>query len=100
MKEATMVYRLGGEHLIHGHQVDYQVIDADEVGDALADGWFLTAVEAGESVPVGPTLPPVDVVSPPTRAELDAKAKELGIKFDGRTTDKKLGDLIAEKLKA
>lgn len=97
MKEATMVYRPGGEHLIHGHQVDYQVIDADEVDGALADGWFLTAVEAGESVKVEPV---VDATTPPTRAELEAKAKDLGIKFDGRTTDKKLGEQIAEKLKA
>jgi hypothetical protein len=36
--------------------------------------------------------------SPPTRAELETKAKELGIKFDGRTKDKKLGQLIQEKL--
>jgi hypothetical protein len=36
----------------------------------------------------------------PTRAELEAKAKELGIKFDGRTGDKKLGQLIQDKLSA
>jgi hypothetical protein len=34
----------------------------------------------------------------PTRAELEAKAAELGIKFDGRTGDKKLGQLIQAKL--
>lgn len=38
--------------------------------------------------------------APPTRAELEAKAKELGIKFDGRTSDKKLGQLIQDKLSA
>lgn len=38
--------------------------------------------------------------APPTRAELEAKAKELGIKFDGRTGDKKLGQLIQDKLSA
>ena len=36
--------------------------------------------------------------APPTRAELEAKAIELGIKFDGRTKDKKLGQLIEDKL--
>ncbi len=36
----------------------------------------------------------------PTRAELEAKATELGIKFDGRTKDKKLGQLIQDKLSA
>ena len=38
--------------------------------------------------------------APPTRTELEAKAKELGIKFDGRTGDKKLGQLIQDKLSA
>jgi hypothetical protein len=36
----------------------------------------------------------------PTRAELEAKAKELGIRFDGRTGDKKLGQLIQDRLSA
>lgn len=36
---------------------------------------------------------------PPTREELEAKAKELGIHFDGRMGDKKLSELIADKLK-
>jgi hypothetical protein len=34
----------------------------------------------------------------PTREELEAKAKELGIRFDGRTGDKKLGQLIQDRL--
>ena len=38
--------------------------------------------------------------APPTRAELEAKATELGIKFDGRTKDKKLGQLIQDRLSA
>ena len=38
--------------------------------------------------------------TPPTRTELETKAIELGIKFDGRTKDKKLGQLIEEKLGA
>jgi hypothetical protein len=36
--------------------------------------------------------------APPTREELEAKATELKIKFDGRTSDKKLGQLIESKL--
>jgi D-alanyl-D-alanine carboxypeptidase len=36
--------------------------------------------------------------APPTREELEAKATELGIKFDGRTKDKKLGQLIQDRL--
>jgi len=36
----------------------------------------------------------------PTREELEAKAAELGIRFDGRTKDKKLGQLIQDRLSA
>ena len=36
----------------------------------------------------------------PTRAELEQKATELGLKFDGRTSDRKLSDAIEAKLKA
>lgn len=34
----------------------------------------------------------------PTREELEEKATELGIRFDGRTKDKKLGQLIQDRL--
>lgn len=40
-----------------------------------------------------------DETAPPTRLELEIKALELGIKFDGRTTDKRLSDRITESLK-
>lgn len=53
------------------------------------------------SKPLGWKQPvPVLVIedAPPTRAELETKAKELGIRFDGRTRDKKLGQLIHDRL--
>jgi hypothetical protein len=37
--------------------------------------------------------------APPTRAELEAKAAEMGLKFDGRTSDRKLAQAIADALK-
>lgn len=40
----------------------------------------------------------IDEISPPNREELEAKAKEIGIKFSKRTPDKKLEALISEKL--
>lgn len=40
----------------------------------------------------------IDEISPPNREELEAKAKEIGIKFTKRTPDKKLEALISEKL--
>jgi len=48
------------------------------------------AKEAQEIVPEDDALP--------TREELEAKATELGIRFDGRTKDKKLGQLIQDRL--
>jgi ribosomal protein L32E len=36
--------------------------------------------------------------APPTREEMAIKARELGIKFDGRTSNKKLSSLIATAL--
>lgn len=57
-------------------------------------GWKQAAPTI-ESVPVPD---PVIDDSAPTRAELEAKAKELGIRFDGRTKDKKLGQLIQDRL--
>ena len=43
---------------------------------------------------------PISDDAAPTRAELEAKATELGIRFDGRTKDKKLGQLIQDRLSA
>lgn len=108
MQDATMVYRAPGPHQLHGHDVDYQVIDGPDVTAALADGWFSTPTEAGEAYAAmlaeqAKTIPPAPVPpddAPPTRAELEAKARELGIDFDGRTRDKRLGELIAQKLAA
>lgn len=48
------------------------------------------ATEVQEIVPEDDALP--------TREELEAKATELGIRFDGRTKDKKLGQLIQDRL--
>jgi hypothetical protein len=40
----------------------------------------------------------IDEDAGPTREELELKATELGIRFDGRTKDKKLGQLIEDRL--
>jgi hypothetical protein len=56
-----------------------------------------TQAEA-QAVEVVDTAPEYDAA--PTREELEAKATELGIRFDGRTKDKKLGQLIQDRLSA
>jgi hypothetical protein len=45
-----------------------------------------------------PDPQPIDEDAGPTREELEVKATELGIRFDGRTKDKKLGQLIQDRL--
>jgi len=61
--------------------------------------WREKAQEAATATPeVEPE--PIDDNAAPTRAELEAKATELGIRFDGRTKDKKLGQLIQDRLSA
>lgn len=79
------------------------VADEAEHEAALKDGWFNDVISA-----LAPKVEPIaraddvgDVVAddlPPTRAELEAKAVELGLKFDGRTSDRKLSSLIDEAL--
>ena len=54
------------------------------------------------SKPLGIAKPEKEAVmadnAPPTRAELETKATELGIKFDGRWSDKRLQQYIANQL--
>lgn len=54
------------------------------------------AQAAAQAVEAVDTAPEDDAA--PTREELEAKATELGIRFDGRTKDKKLGQLIQDRL--
>jgi hypothetical protein len=49
---------------------------------------------------IEPKAVEIDENAPPTRSELEQKATELGLKFDGRTSDNKLGQKIQESLGA
>lgn len=103
-----MLYRSPGSHELHGVMVDYTVVDASAVPEMLAAGWCLSPIEAAAYQPSSDVADIVKTVedavaeqfAPPTRPELEAKALELGIRFDGRTSDKKLGALIAASLGA
>lgn len=55
-------------------------------------------VKAKPAPATEPEPEPIDEDTAPTREELEAKAIELGIRFDGRTKDKKLGQLIQDRL--
>lgn len=100
----TLVYRSPGPHHGPGSTTyDYRgVKDEDELLLRQLEGWTLSLDEAinGKSVVQEVTAPePADNV-PPTRAEMEQKARELKIKFDGRTTDRKLLGLIESALRS
>jgi hypothetical protein len=79
MKTPTCLYHRDGTTV---------TVDATEVADYVAQGYADTPDAFIE----------VDIAddAPPTREELEQKAQELGIKFDGRTSDAKLEKLINE----
>ena len=98
MQFPTIVYKIGGNHFAaNGKKYSYLgAKNQAEFKKLISDGWFATMAEALE----GKTTEAIKAEdnAPVKREELEAKAKELGIKFDGRTSDNKLGLLIQEKL--
>lgn len=97
----SMLFKVPGPHLADGVMFEYIVVPDDQ-DDATADaGWFKSLPEAAEAAEVA-KAPVAEVVgddAPATREELEQKANDLGLKFDGRTTDAKLAERIAEALK-
>lgn len=92
-----MLYRAGREVATDSGPMDVHVVaDADALAAALADGWHETSPAAAEAVRAVLDAPAED--APPTRAELEQKAAELGIKIDGRWSEKRIASAIAEKL--
>lgn len=90
MSFPTIVYKCPGDHHRAGGTYSYRgAEDVEALSALVAEGWFLTLPEAIEG-----KAAETDDNSAPTRKELEAKAAELGIKFDGRTTDKSLGEKI------
>ena len=66
-----------------------------EWDEALRSGWYTSvdlALAAEDALQTGERDEPelIDDDEPVTRAEMEAMASQLGIKFDGRTTDKAL----------
>jgi hypothetical protein len=92
-----MLYRFPGTEELHGSRFATLVVhDAKELKAALSDGWHEGTDEAKAAHEASKTAKPKG----PTREELEQKATELGIAFDARVSDKKLGEQITEKLRA
>lgn len=100
--EPTIVYKASGPHQRLGGTFDYKGVNTQEEFDAaIESGWYADYAEMLKPNKGEANTQTKDAVSdaPPSRAELEQKAAELGLKFDGRTGDKRLGELIAEALK-
>ena len=101
----TIMYRVPGPHKKpRGGTYGYRGADDQEAFDTLlAKGWFPSYAEAvagkvSKKAIAKVEEDPIDEVSAPTREELETKAKELGVSFNARTSDKKLSERIAEAL--
>ena len=102
----TILYRTPGPHKKPRGKTYAFISAADqEAFDALiAKGWSASYEEAVSKLDKKPKAKAVekaaeiDEVSAPTREELEAKAKELGVSFNARTSDITLSDRITAAL--
>ena len=94
----ALVYKVPGKYVRPYGTYDFTgVNDAEELQAKLKEGWFCSLAEAIDSENKE-VITEEDDTAPPTRQELEEKATELGIKFDGRFSDKKIAQLIDETL--
>ena len=103
----TIMYRVPGPHRKPrgGTYRTTGAADKAEFDALLKKGWFPSYEEAAAGKIANEIIKAaeafedaVDEVSDPTRDELETKAKELGVSFNARTSDKKLAERIAETL--
>ena len=103
----TILYKTPGPHKKPrgGTYKTTGAADKAEFDELLKKGWFPSYEEAAAGKIAGKIIEAaeafedaVDEVSAPTRDELETKAKELGVSFNARTSDKKLAERIAEAL--
>ena len=93
-----LAYKLGGEWALDAGKFSVREVTAEEYEALQSEGWRLdqyAAAEAGQVQAEAPEAPE----ALPTREQMEADATSLGVKFDGRTSDKKLASLIAEATK-
>ena len=95
----TILYRTPGPHKKPrgGTYKTIGAADQEAFDDLTSKGWFPSYEDAVAGT-IKAVEKPIDEVSAPTRHELESKAGELGISYDGRTSDKKLAERIAKAL--
>lgn len=100
----TIVYKSPGSRRNKYGTYDYVGVKTQEEFDRrIADGWHPSQEAAFASLkqphPPEVTSSPAPILdAQTTRADLEQKALALGLKFDGRTTDKKLLERIEQAL--
>lgn len=93
------LFKFGGVELIDGENFTSIIAhDEDHEAALLGDGWH-SSPDAAKIAEAKIDPPDAPDGGSPTRAELEQKANELNIRFDGRTSDEKLAAKIAEALK-
>lgn len=95
MEFPRLLYRVGTAVELESGKYDIRLVTQDEFEQATADGWKLDQYAAKEAIHPAD----VDESGEVTREEAEQKAKELGLKFDGRTSLKKLVAMIDEAVK-
>lgn len=106
MTYPKQLFKAGGPYG-HGKR-SYSVAgaaDAEQEAALRQKGWFGSVSEAyGEKqanavIAAAEALEDaIDEVSPPTRKEMETKARELGVSFNKRTADEVLAARIAEAI--
>lgn len=98
----TLVYKVPGQHGLPPGYAYRACTDEEQFAALSEEGWHATLAEAQGMtglLAAAQTLDEqIDDISPPTRAELEQKAQELGIGFNHRTKDETLVRKIAEAL--
>lgn len=95
MEFPRMLYRVGEMIALESGKYDFLIVSESEYESAVADGWHIDQYAAKAAIE------PADInqSGEVTREEMEQKASELGLKFDGRTSNKKLLAMIEEAVK-
>lgn len=100
------LFRAGGAEVIEGKPFTSKMVqDEEQLEAARAEGFRDTTDEALSDADAKLAEAKKDSDAdgsddnrPPSRAELEVKAKELGIEFKAQTSNKKLAELVDAKL--
>lgn len=99
--ESTAAALADGFHLTLGEaRSAHDAAKAERTEQAAQEAHANRIADAKKLLGIDDNAPPDGDNAPPTRAELEAKAEELGIQFKPQLGDRKLAALIDAKLKA